>query len=249
MIAGWHYVKVGISSRLFFVFFFKQKTAYEVLTCDWSSDVCSSDLTIPVKTLLCAKFHYSNRVFTGMVWVFSSDHTPLQLQSIANLFGITKLYTVLENLEPKNLEHLEPYPWSEVSGAGIWSLSVHDTTQVMLCYHKFAILVSSCDNTSSQFISHYTVLLLYLYPAALEKLWYNPLDLNNRTAIKIKIEQWYKVSTETSASCLSPINYQSLQTKHTTMSNLKIQINSMVILSQSMVIWITHPCIVKISTE
>mgnify|MGYP007087664070 CR=1 FL=1 len=28
----------------FFVFFFKQKTAYEILTCDWSSDVCSSDL-------------------------------------------------------------------------------------------------------------------------------------------------------------------------------------------------------------
>ena len=26
------------------IFFFKQKTAYEVLTCDWSSDVCSSDL-------------------------------------------------------------------------------------------------------------------------------------------------------------------------------------------------------------
>ena len=28
-----------------FFFFFKQKTAYEILTCDWSSDVCSSDLT------------------------------------------------------------------------------------------------------------------------------------------------------------------------------------------------------------
>ena len=27
-----------------FIFFFKQKTAYEILTCDWSSDVCSSDL-------------------------------------------------------------------------------------------------------------------------------------------------------------------------------------------------------------
>ena len=25
-------------------FFFKQKTAYEVRNCDWSSDVCSSDL-------------------------------------------------------------------------------------------------------------------------------------------------------------------------------------------------------------
>ncbi len=27
-------------------FFFKQKTAYEIKECDWSSDVCSSDLTM-----------------------------------------------------------------------------------------------------------------------------------------------------------------------------------------------------------
>ena len=26
------------------LFFFKQKTAYEIKECDWSSDVCSSDL-------------------------------------------------------------------------------------------------------------------------------------------------------------------------------------------------------------
>src|SRR6188508_1156359 len=30
---------------IFFFFFFKQKTAYEMAQCDWSSDVCSSDLT------------------------------------------------------------------------------------------------------------------------------------------------------------------------------------------------------------
>ena len=29
-------------------FFFKQKTAYEMCGRDWSSDVCSSDLTLPV---------------------------------------------------------------------------------------------------------------------------------------------------------------------------------------------------------
>ena len=28
-------------------FFFKQKTAYEIYQCDWSSDVCSSDLLAP----------------------------------------------------------------------------------------------------------------------------------------------------------------------------------------------------------
>ena len=31
---------------MLFFFFFKQKTAYEIYQCDWSSDVCSSDLEI-----------------------------------------------------------------------------------------------------------------------------------------------------------------------------------------------------------
>ncbi len=30
-------------------FFFKQKTAYEIYQCDWSSDVCSSDLAQPAE--------------------------------------------------------------------------------------------------------------------------------------------------------------------------------------------------------
>src|SRR3546814_19474450 len=34
----------------FFFFFFKQKTAYEMRISDWSSDVCSSDLTSPTET-------------------------------------------------------------------------------------------------------------------------------------------------------------------------------------------------------
>ena len=29
---------------IYIIFFFKQKTAYEIGTGDWSSDVCSSDL-------------------------------------------------------------------------------------------------------------------------------------------------------------------------------------------------------------
>src|SRR3546814_1433403 len=37
---------VGSSSYfILFIFFFKQKTAYEVRISDWSSDVCSSDLS------------------------------------------------------------------------------------------------------------------------------------------------------------------------------------------------------------
>ena len=33
------------------IFFFKQKTAYEIIAGDWSSDVCSSDLINIVKLI------------------------------------------------------------------------------------------------------------------------------------------------------------------------------------------------------
>src|SRR3546814_4530219 len=36
----------GFRNRAVFVCFFKQKTAYEVRISDWSSDVCSSDLSL-----------------------------------------------------------------------------------------------------------------------------------------------------------------------------------------------------------
>src|SRR3546814_8098028 len=39
--------------KLCLVFFFKQKTAYEMRISDWSSDVCSSDLGEP----LCGRLH------------------------------------------------------------------------------------------------------------------------------------------------------------------------------------------------
>src|SRR3546814_7553227 len=41
-------VDYGVGS---FVFFFKQKTAYEMRISDWSSDVCSSDLAVIAMTM------------------------------------------------------------------------------------------------------------------------------------------------------------------------------------------------------
>ena len=40
---------VGVGGLVFF-FFFKQKTAYEIVSRDWSSDVCSSDLSAAMVT-------------------------------------------------------------------------------------------------------------------------------------------------------------------------------------------------------
>ena len=49
----WTYPKVFfyfVFFFFFFIFFFKQKTAYEIVDCDWSSDVCSSDLVQEIMT-------------------------------------------------------------------------------------------------------------------------------------------------------------------------------------------------------
>src|SRR3546814_3644710 len=57
-----HYVFTLVFSLC--IFFFKQKTAYEMRISDWSSDVCSSDL--------CCKQPWSARILTAPE--FSGDH-------------------------------------------------------------------------------------------------------------------------------------------------------------------------------
>ena len=54
-----------ISSNIFSVpfFFFKQKTAYEIVVSDWSSDVCSSDLA----SMLLLIFFSLNLIFVSLV--------------------------------------------------------------------------------------------------------------------------------------------------------------------------------------
>ena len=68
---------------VFFFFFFKQKTAYEIYQCDWSSDVCSSDLTDDdVKHFVgcmdvrnqCSGFLYGLATATSMVQSASVDN-------------------------------------------------------------------------------------------------------------------------------------------------------------------------------
>src|SRR3546814_9768648 len=55
-----------------YLFFFKQKTAYEMRISDWSSDVCSSDLIAIPALLACSATHQSLvraglRTNTGLV--------------------------------------------------------------------------------------------------------------------------------------------------------------------------------------
>src|SRR3546814_580061 len=48
-----------------YIFFFKQKTAYEMRISDWSSDVCSSDLLGPFILIFLEVFVASRRFFQG----------------------------------------------------------------------------------------------------------------------------------------------------------------------------------------
>ena len=58
-----------ISVVFFFFFFFKQKTAYEIVDCDWSSDVCSSDLPIVMLFALAAyTINYNEKVYEVILY-------------------------------------------------------------------------------------------------------------------------------------------------------------------------------------
>src|SRR3546814_3336801 len=70
----------------YFFFFFKQKTAYEMRISDWSSDVCSSDLTdglaasdIDQQAVIAggAKAQVADRLLE-----FDADHQPLAANQI-----------------------------------------------------------------------------------------------------------------------------------------------------------------------
>src|SRR3546814_12552672 len=51
----------------FVVFFFKQKTAYELRISDWSSDVCSSDLWIHFDKERCVSAGFGNTIAPGLL--------------------------------------------------------------------------------------------------------------------------------------------------------------------------------------
>ena len=52
----------------YFFFFFKQKTAYEIKECDWSSDVCSSDLMNSAPEQMSLTSRLFKRPITKNVW-------------------------------------------------------------------------------------------------------------------------------------------------------------------------------------
>ncbi len=53
-----------------FFFFFKQKTAYEIGTGDWSSDVCSSDLAATIPADMAQFYGYSLKLAQEISYVY-----------------------------------------------------------------------------------------------------------------------------------------------------------------------------------
>src|SRR5213595_3333249 len=97
-------------------FFFKQKTAYEITEGDWSSDVCSSDLSIPdAEPITVAPTPDFYR------WSFASMWTPGPFESKP-----TRAYYYLTDVDPswtpeRQDEHLRDY-----NVPTLWSISIHE---------------------------------------------------------------------------------------------------------------------------
>ena len=81
-------------SYYLFIFFFKQKTAYEIKECDWSSDVCSSDLDIGAPNFF---VHLDETICSKKIGILMKNHqtqgdkdwfTPDTFLSVMRLRGV-----------------------------------------------------------------------------------------------------------------------------------------------------------------
>src|SRR3546814_7544301 len=77
----------GYFMIVFFVFFFKQKTAYEMRISDWSSDVCSSDLVLACFVILYI-------VLRVLAWISGG---PERFRSWRSLRSQKREHELLEN--------------------------------------------------------------------------------------------------------------------------------------------------------
>src|SRR3546814_10205603 len=75
---------------VFFVFFFNQKTAYEMRISDWSSDVCSSDLDVDKDTVSLA------------ICAFVE-----QLQEELQVVAVGELHVVRQHVVDSTMQHAQ----------------------------------------------------------------------------------------------------------------------------------------------
>src|SRR3546814_9158098 len=91
---------------LFEFFFFQQKTAYEFRISDWSSDVCSSDLSLSIlaKCWLCILEAGSSALVNWPSWFLSNWANDLMSWppsegGLANAIGVTVMIATSKSIE------------------------------------------------------------------------------------------------------------------------------------------------------
>src|SRR3546814_13649127 len=82
------------------VFFFKQKTAYEMRISDWSSDVCSSDLVLGVNSRI---FYLGVRKFIYGVDTPENVDAWVEMEIILFLDGVVNIYPGLVAPPPRRV--------------------------------------------------------------------------------------------------------------------------------------------------
>src|SRR3546814_5964855 len=79
------------------VFFFKQKTAYDVRISDWSSGVCSSDLALGASIELSPAQVAACMAETGIGFMFAPNHHPAMkvVAPVRKEMGVRTLFNIL----------------------------------------------------------------------------------------------------------------------------------------------------------
>src|SRR3546814_6645383 len=123
---------VGTSGQSFFFFFFKQKTAYDMRISDWSSDVCSSDLT-PISALI----HAATMVTAGIFMVarmsplFELSETALNF--VLFIGATTAFFTGLIGMVQNDIKRVVAY--STLSQLGYMTVALGVSAYSAGVYH------------------------------------------------------------------------------------------------------------------
>src|SRR3546814_2654233 len=104
-----------VSRVSFFVFFFKQKTAYEMRISDWSSDVCSSDLRTELIVRGASGIVASGLSTLALFYIMQAMPTAARLGGMILGVGVSQVATPLARvISPVLLVHRSEEHTSEL---------------------------------------------------------------------------------------------------------------------------------------
>src|SRR3546814_17369344 len=101
------------------VFFFKQKTAYEMRISDWSSDVCSSDL--PDQSQFAARVTMNRRKSFKVPQTLPSPHRPLINAAAQGQHQRQRVVRDLVNAIVRNIRDFDAFLCSPPNGNGVYT--------------------------------------------------------------------------------------------------------------------------------